>query len=308
MLFSSHNIPAPLPHLDHTILIHGLQHSPPKCFNGTQIITVKAPHMVPSNLCTAACHVLTTADPAAKAAASVNMARAWESGEIREIGYCQPPSYPARPDRPDLRRPGDMPRRRGSGRKGRIALLHAIAHIELNAIDLAWDLIARFSDHGLPREFYDDWVSVAADEGRHFMLLTARMAELNASYGDFSAHDGLWQAAENTAHDFDARLAVVPMLLEARGLDVTPSMVTKLKKAGDEASAAILQLILDEEISHVAKGCRWFEWSCRRYNREPVKYWQNLVDTYFIGVLKPPFNEAARQQAGMASEYYWTVN
>ena len=98
------------------------------------------------------------------------------------------------------------------------------------------------------------------------------------------------------------------MLLEARGLDVTPSMVKKLKKAGDEASAAILQLILDEEISHVAKGCRWFEWSCSRYDREPVKYWQNLVDTYFTGALKPPFNEAARQQAGMASEYYWTVN
>ena len=196
-----------------------------------------------------------------------------------------------------------MPRRRGSGRKGRIALLHAIAHIELNAIDLAWDLIARFSDHGLPREFYDDWVSVAADEGRHFLLLAARMAELNASYGDLSAHDGLWQAAENTAHDFDARLAVVPMLLEARGLDVTPSMVKKLKKVGDEASAAILQLILDEEISHVAKGCRWFEWSCSRYDREPVKYWQNLVDTYFTGALNPPFNEAARQKAGMASEY-----
>ena len=264
--------------------------------------------MVPSNLCTAACQVLTTADPAAKAAASVNIARAWENGEIQEIGCCQPPNHPARPDRPDLRRPGDMPRRRGSQLKGRIALLHAIAHIELNAIDLAWDLIARFSDQDLPRLFYDDWVSVAADEGRHFMLLTARMAQLNASYGDLAAHDGLWQAAENTAHDFDARLAVVPMLLEARGLDVTPSMVTKLKKAGDEASAAILKLILDEEISHVAKGCRWFEWSCSRYDRKPVKYWQNLVDTYFTGALKPPFNEAAREQAGMGSEYYRHVN
>ena len=187
------------------------------------------------------------ADPAAKAAASVELAGAWKNGAITKIGYCLPPSYPARPKRPELLRPGDMPRRRGSRRKGRIALLHAIAHIEFNAIDLAWDLITRFADQGLPLKFYDDWASVAGDEGRHFILLTDRMAQLDARYGDLAAHDGLWQAAEDTAHDFEARLAVVPMVLEARGLDVTPDMVKRLKKAGDETSANILQLILDEE-------------------------------------------------------------
>ena len=261
-------------------------------------------NMVPKDLSTAACQVLEIADPAAKAAASVELAGAWKNGAITKIGYCLPPSYPARPKSPELLRPGDMPRRRGSRRKGRIALLHAIAHIELNAIDLAWDLIARFADHGLPVAFYDDWVSVAGDEGRHFRLLTERLAQLEASYGDLAAHDGLWQAAEDTAHDFEARLAVVPMVLEARGLDVTPDMVKRLIKADDEASAKILQLILDEEIGHVGLGCKWFEWSCRRNNREPVKYWQNLVKTYFKGSLKPPFNEAARQRAGMASDYY----
>ena len=264
--------------------------------------------MVPKNLCTAACQVLNIANPAAKAATSIILASAWKNGEIKKVGYCLPPSHPARPERPELRRPGDMPRRRGSRRKGRIALLHAIAHIELNAIDLAWDLIARFADHRLPLEFYDDWVSVAGDEGRHFRLLAERLAQLDANYGDLAAHDGLWQAAEDTAHDFEARLAVVPMVLEARGLDVTPDMVKRLKKAGDEASANILQLILDEEINHVALGCRWFEWSCRQNNREPVEHWQGLVNTYFKGALKPPFNETARQQAGMATEYYQQFN
>ena len=264
--------------------------------------------MIPNDLCTAACQVLQTADPVAKSTSSIQLARAWKNRAIKKIGYCLPSSHPARPKRPELRRPGDMPRRRGPRRKGRIALLHAIAHIELNAIDLAWDLIARFSHHDLPLEFYDDWVSVAGDEGRHFRLLTERMAQLDASYGDLVAHDGLWQAAENTAHDFEARLAIVPMVLEARGLDVTPDMVQRLKKADDEVSANILQLILDEEIRHVAKGCQWFEWSCRRNNREPVEHWHGLVNTYFKGVLKPPFNEAARQQAGMPPQYYQHIS
>lgn len=183
-------------------------------------------------------------------------------------------------------------------------MLHAVAHIELNAIDLAWDLIARFADTGLPRAFYDDWVGVAADEGRHFTYLAARLAELDAAYGDLPAHDGLWQAAVDTAGDLTARLAVVPMLLEARGLDVTPAMVDKLQSAGDNQSALILQLILEEEIGHVATGCRWFEWSCRRHGLEPVSHWHILVAANFKGVIKPPFNHTARNQAGMAAEYY----
>lgn len=257
-----------------------------------------------NNLCTMVCAVLQEADPAAKIAAGAAVAEAWRAGTIVHIGVCQPPSRPARPARPELRWPRDMPRRSTSGHRGRTALLHAIAHIELNAVDLAWDLIARFASPDLPRTFYDDWIGVAVDEGRHFTLLAARLAELQATYGDLPAHDGLWRAAEDTSGDLTARLAVVPMLLEARGLDVTPAMVDKLRSSGDLQSANILQSIYEEEINHVALGRRWFEWSCRRLGVNPVVYWRDLVGKHCKGVLKPPFNHAARSQAGMATIYY----
>ncbi|MDP7548566.1 MAG: ferritin-like domain-containing protein [Alphaproteobacteria bacterium] len=256
------------------------------------------------NLCAMARGVLRQADPGAKVAAGAAVAKAWRVGTIVHIGACRPPSRPARPARPELRRPGDMPRRSTSGRRGRTALLHAIAHIELNAVDLAWDLIARFASPDLPRAFYDDWIGVAADEGRHFTLLTARLAELQAAYGDLPAHDGLWQAAEETAGDLTARLAVVPMLLEARGLDVAPAMANKLRRAGDLQSASLLNLIYEEEIGHVATGRRWFEWSCQRLGVSPIAHWRNLVDRHCKGALKPPFNHAARSLAGMATNYY----
>ncbi len=251
-----------------------------------------------------ACAVLREADPAAKVAAGAAVAKAWRAGTIVHIGACRPPSRPARPARPELRRPGEMPRRSAAGQRGRIALLHAIAHIELNAVDLAWDLIARFAGPDLPRAFYDDWIGVAADEGRHFTLLAARLADLQAAYGDLPAHDGLWRAAADTAGDLTARLAVVPMLLEARGLDVTPTMANKLRLAGDLKSANVLNQIYQEEIGHVAIGRRWFEWSCRRQGFAPVDHWRELADKHCKGALKPPFNHAARSLAGMATIYY----
>lgn len=257
-----------------------------------------------NSLSAMACAVLRQADPAGKVAAGAAVAKAWRAGAISQIGVSRPPSRPARPARPELRRPGDMPRRSTSGHRGRTALVHAIAHIELNAVDLAWDLIARFARPGLPRAFYDDWISVAADEGRHFTLLTARLAEMQSAYGDLPAHDGLWQAAEDTAGDLSARLAVIPMLLEARGLDVTPAMADKLRRAGDLASADILQSIYEEEIGHVAIGRRWFEWTCRHQGIDPAVHWLDLVDKYCPGALKPPFNHAARKLAGMATIYY----
>ena len=263
------------------------------------------------NLSEQARMVLRTGDPRAKAAAGRRLAADWCDGTVTVICGARslpPLGRPARPDRPELHLPRDMPRRRLSGSRGRIALLHAIAHIELNAIDMAWDLIARFAHAGLPRAFFDDWVEVAADEGRHFTLLNERLAELEAAYGDLPAHDSLWQAAEDTAHDLAARLAVVPMVLEARGLDVTPAMVAKLRRAGDEPSAVLLQLILDEEISHVAAGRRWFEWLCQRDGVEPTARWRALVANHFKGVLKPPFNNEARNQAGMTAKYYHSIN
>ena len=258
-----------------------------------------------TSLTSAAVAVLETPEPAGKVRLTRAAAAAWAAGEIGEIGSAQPPERPARPARPLLRPPREMPRRRvGPGLKGRIALYHALAHIELNAIDLAWDLIARFTGEGLPRAFHDDWVRVAAEEAEHFTLLDARLTALGAVYGDLPAHGGLWEAAQETARDLLARLAVVPLVLEARGLDVTPGLIAKLEAAGDTQGAAVLRVIYEEEIGHVAAGKRWFDTLCRRRGLEPDRAWPVLVRRHFKGKLKPPFNEAARQAAGLSPTFY----
>jgi len=222
-----------------------------------------------------------------------------------EVGTATPPARPARPERPPLQPPRDMKRRRNLGSPaGRIALIHALAHIELNAIDLGWDIIARFSGEDLPDQFFADWVGVAAEEAEHFALLDARLATLGASYGDLPAHDGLWEAAANTAHDLLARLAVVPLVLEARGLDVTPEMIRRLERAGDVESAAILDRLYADEIGHVAVGARWFETLCRARYLDPVATFRDRVSRHFTGALKPPFNDAARTAAGLRREFY----
>lgn len=204
-----------------------------------------------------------------------------------------------------MRPPRDMPRRgKAATEAGRIALLHALAHIELNAIDLACDIIARFSDQGLPRAFFDDWVKVADEEALHFTLLHDRLGELGVSYGDLPAHDGLWEAAGNTAHDVLARLAIVPLVLEARGLDVTPAMIKNLRRAQDPESVTVLERIYADEIGHVAIGRRWFEWEATRQGLDPIPTWHRLVRQFYGGALKPPFNRAARDQAGMPPAYY----
>ncbi|NNG03704.1 MAG: ferritin-like domain-containing protein [Inquilinus sp.] len=265
-------------------------------------------------LTNAAIAVLTTADAADKARLSRSHAAAWHDGRIAALGRDEPPSRPGRPVHPELKPPRDMPKRRKAGSvAGRIALLHALAHIELNAVDLAWDVVARFARaaeengdvaHALPRAFFDDWVDVADEEGKHFLLLADRLAALGAAYGDLPAHDGLWEASIETAHDLAARLAVVPLVLEARGLDVTPAMIDSLKSAGDPESAAILQIIHDDEIGHVTVGRRWFEHVCARRGVEPIPTWQALVRRHFKGALKRPFNTASRDRAGFAAALY----
>ena len=223
----------------------------------------------------------------------------------RLAGAAVPPDRPARPERPLLRPPREVPRRRiTSGLPRRVALLHAIAHIEMNAIDLAFDIVARFAHEDLPRGFFNDWVAVGEDEARHYTMLAERLGELGAAYGDLVAHDGLWQAATGTADDLLARLAVVPLVLEARGLDVTPAMIGKLRAAGDDKSADILQVIHDEEISHVAAGARWFKYLCRKRGLPPAETYVGLVRTRFKGQLKPPFNRASRDAAGFPARYY----
>ncbi len=258
-----------------------------------------------ASLSEAAVAVLGTGEAGGKARASRAAARDWRSGKIAEIGHAVPPDRPARPDRPQLLMPRDMPRRRsGRGPTARIALLHAIAHIELNAIDLAWDLIARFAGAGLPREFFDDWVRVADEEAKHFGLLSDRLLSLGSSYGALPAHDGLWEAAEGTAHDLLARLAVVPLVLEARGLDVTPAMIERMDRFGDKETADILRTIYADEITHVAAGMRWFTFECARRACPPAATWRALVARHFKGRLKAPFNEQARTEADFPKAYY----
>lgn len=263
-----------------------------------------------TTLSNAAVIVLNLPDPLGKVRMTTTFARAWRAGLIEEVGDTPPPDRPARPDRPELKPPRDMAKRRKAGSlAGRIALLHALAHIELNAVDLAWDIVARFADHTeggerLPRAFFDDWIRVAEDEARHHLAVGARLEELGASYGDLPAHDGLWQASQATAHDLAARLAVVPMVLEARGLDVTPAMIEGLDRQGDRELAAILRTIHDEEIAHVAAGKRWFDWVCARRGADPESTWQDLVRTHFRGELKRPFNEPSRTKADFPPDWY----
>ena len=253
--------------------------------------------------------VLATADADAKAGFAIELDEIWRDTENVILGDSRPPLRPARPSQPVLLPPGRVPRRRiNRGIKGRIALLHALAHIELNAIDLACDIIARFAPKTyLPEAFAKDWIRVAADEARHFRLLSARLQEFDTRYGDLPAHDGLWEAAENTAHDLRARLAVVPLVLEARGLDVTPMMIEKLRAAEDTESADILEIIHRDEITHVAAGQRWFHHLCTRDGIDPPSAFQNYVREYFKGELKPPFNDASRSAAGIPKSYYATL-
>jgi uncharacterized ferritin-like protein (DUF455 family) len=248
--------------------------------------------------------VLTAADPADKRRLSARLAADWQAGGL-DIGRVRPPDRPARPARPELLPPSKMPRRRaGQNPANRVALLHALAHIELNAIDLAWDLIARFAGRDLPRAFLDDWVAVAAEEAVHFGLVCGRLEALDAAYGDLPAHDGLWEAAANTTHDLAARLAVVPLVLEARGLDVTPAMIERFERFGDTDTAAMLRRILADEIKHVAAGRRWFDHLCAAQGIDAPRQFRALVKRHYGGLLKPPFNETARTAAGFGACYY----
>jgi uncharacterized ferritin-like protein (DUF455 family) len=248
--------------------------------------------------------VLLAAEPAAKVRAARETARAWRRGRLDHLFDAPMPDSPARPDRPELLPPNRMPKRgRGGSERGRIAMLHALAHIEFAAIDLAFDLVGRFGAR-FPRAFVDDWISVGADEAMHFALLDRRLRALGAFYGAMPAHDGLWEAAEATAGDAMARLAVVPMVLEARGLDVTPATVARFEAAGDVRSAAILQRIYRDEIRHVQAGTRWFAYGCESAGLTPVPEWHRLVRTYFRGAIKAPFNDSARDQAGLSRDFY----
>jgi len=197
-----------------------------------------------------------------------------------------------------------MPRRSSHGTRGRIALLHSLAHIELNAVDMTWDLIGRFAYEPLPRSFFDDWVGVGLEEAEHFTLVSRRLCELDAAYGDLPAHDGLWQAAQATGHSLVARIAVVPLVLEARGLDVSPALIASLEAAGDQSSAEVLEVIYRDELQHVACGAKWFRFLAAREGRAPEPFFHSLVRQNFRGPIKPPFNDRARSEAGLTQGFY----
>lgn len=246
---------------------------------------------------------LRAATPEDKVASTFAVAEAFVRGELAIDDEAPPPEpirMPGRPARPKLVHPRDLPRRGFGGDEGRAAFLHSIAHIEFNAIDLAWDAIYRF--RGMPAEYYADWAQVAHDEARHFLMLRARLKEFGRDYGDYDAHNGLWEMAEKTAHSGLERMALVPRVLEARGLDVTPGMIEKLRALGDDATADILVVILREEVGHVAAGSRWFRWYCEREGVEPESTFRRLLAEYGRGVLYGPFNLDARSAAGFSDE------
>ncbi|MEQ1650027.1 MAG: ferritin-like domain-containing protein [Hyphomicrobiaceae bacterium] len=234
-------------------------------------------------------------------------AKAWFGGRLSlgavAVGVAMP-DRPGRPPLPLLLAPREMPRRSSGGLKGRIALLHALAHIELNAVDMTWDLVGRFARADVPRVFFDNWVQVGLEEAKHFDLLDRRLTALGAAYGDHPAHDGLWQTAQATAGSLLARVAVVPLVLEARGLDVTPHMISSLTEAGDPESAAVIEVIYRDEKRHVAFGMKWFRFLCERERLPPEPTFHELVRRYFRGAIKPPFNDKARSEAGLSPGFY----
>ncbi len=258
---------------------------------------------VGGDLLRAAQACLAEPDPLRKAALSRHFAAAYRDGRLKlpaDAPAPEPIRMPGRPPQLQLVHPSKLPRRGLGSVEGRAAFIHAIAHIELNAIDLAWDAVYRF--RGLPPSFYSDWVSCADDESRHFLLLRARLLAHGADYGELPAHNGLWEMCEKTSHDGLARMALVPRVLEARGLDVTPGMIDKLRALGDGETADVLEIILREEVAHVAAGTRWYHWYCRQAGVEPRTRFRELLHEYAGGYLHGPFNDEARLLAGFAED------
>jgi len=247
-------------------------------------------------------HCLSLSDPGRKCETVFEFADAVEQSclEWDFDSPVEPIGPPGRPPRPELVDASQVPRRRLGSETGRAALVHAIAHIEFNAINLALDAAYRF--RGMPEQFYRDWVSVAFDEANHFRLLEARLRQLGSRYGAFPAHNGLWEMAEKTADSCLVRMALVPRVLEARGLDVTPGMIDRLSAVGDRETIDALEVILAEEIRHVAIGTHWFRYCCEQEGLEPLATFLDLLKENYGGSLRGPFNLDARFQAGFTRQ------
>ncbi len=254
----------------------------------------------PGNLYDALWHCIEASDPGEKIERVNALASSFEAMERSGGDATVSLEPPGRPALPRLVSPRDLPQRGLGSVDGRAALLHAVTHIEFNAINLALDAAYRF--RAMPAQFVVDWISVAVDEARHFSLLSARLEELGHRYGGFDAHDGLWAMAERTAGSVLARMALVPRVLEARGLDVTPGMIKRLRGLGDDRSADILEIILAEEVRHVAIGSHWFAWCCERGQLDPDTTFIELIRGVGKGSIRGPFNLPARREAGFNDE------
>lgn len=249
----------------------------------------------------AALRYLQEPDPAGKSAAVTALFARWNAGVVPiDVKAVLTPSrtLPGRPEYPELVPPAELKRRGLATQEGRAAMLHAFAHIEFNAINLALDAIWRYP--GMPEDYYADWLQVAAEEAYHYTLLTGHLKTLGHAYGDFSAHSGLWDMAERTQADLLARIALIPRTMEARGLDVSPGLRDKLAQAGDLEAAAILDIILRDEIGHVRIGNRWYNWLCGQRGLDPVAAYAELSADYRAPALREPFNMQARKAAGFS--------
>jgi uncharacterized ferritin-like protein (DUF455 family) len=228
------------------------------------------------------------------------IASAWEKGELALTRWCSAEDIlqAGRPKRPPLLHPHHLPRRRLGSEKGRLAMIHAIAHIEFNAINLAWDAVQRFPD--LPHDFYRDWIQVAQEEVAHFCLLRDRLKAAGADYGDFPGHNGLWDMAMRTAHDPLVRMALVPRMLEARGLDVTPGIMRRFEAVHDHQTVAALEVILREEVGHVGFGSRWFLYLCQQRGLDSEATYFELLNQYVKDEIRCPLHIQARRNAGFS--------
>ncbi|HEX8956974.1 MAG TPA: ferritin-like domain-containing protein [Burkholderiaceae bacterium] len=256
-----------------------------------------------SELRHAALACLAERDAQAKADAVQALAQRWNEGGLtldEQTLIGEPADIPGRPDLPELVDPLAVGRRSMGSVEGRAALIHALAHIEFNAINLALDAVWRFA--AMPREFYTDWLRVAGEEALHFSLLARHLQTLGYGYGSFKAHNSLWDMAHKTRGDVLARIALVPRTFEARGLDATPPIRAKLAQAGDHAAAEILDIILKDEIGHVAVGNRWYGWLCAQRQLDPIAAFADLSQRYKAPMLRGPFNIAARRAAGFTEE------
>jgi len=254
---------------------------------------------MPKSLFTAARECLLADSLDDKVALTHAYAERWREGDLSNSPTTDAPiTQPGRPALPKLISPRDLPRRKLSDPKGHACLIHAIAHIEFNAIDLAWDAVHRFQ--AMPRDYYSDWIRVADEEARHFTLLSNHLLSMDYCYGDFPAHNGLWDMAQQTADDVMVRMALVPRVLEARGLDVTPGMMKRLEAIGDHRGAEILNVIWQDEVGHVEIGTRWFHFACEQRGLNADKTFAALIAQYIPEKVRGPFDHNTRKKAGFS--------